>query len=157
MHYSKVVDGSKRFPLAVLLALGASTVAVGNAVTKVKPADSKPFIGAWSIALPEGAGVIVNKPDVGWDNPAVIKAGSNDMISIRTPKGDAGNWAVKSIGGRNALWREMVSTRLWAQIGLTPTVSCSVAKMHQASRPTGPAPSSGRAASDPNSRERGVL
>ena len=106
MHTSKVVDRSKRFLLTAALAFGVSAGAVGGAVAEVKPADPKPFIGAWSIAFPEGAGVIVNKPDVAWDNPAVISAGPNDMISIRTPKGDAENWAVKSFGGRNPLWRD---------------------------------------------------
>jgi hypothetical protein len=106
MRYSKVVDGSPRFLPAAFLALGTSNVAVGDAVTKVKPADSKPFIGTWSMAFPAGAGVIANRPDVACDNPAVINAGSNDMIFIRTPKGDAGNWAIKSIGGRNVRRRD---------------------------------------------------
>jgi hypothetical protein len=106
MHYSKAVDGPRRFFLTALLAVGCSAIAVGSAVAGVKPADPKPFIGEWAIAFPEGAGVIVNKPDTTCDAPAIISAGPDGMISIRTPKGDAGNWAVKSFGGRNPLWRD---------------------------------------------------
>ena len=106
MHYSKAVDGSRRFVLAAVLAVGFNATALGGAVADVKPADPKPFIGAWAIVFPEGAGVIVNKPDTTCDAPAIISAGPNGMISIRTPKGDAGNWAVKSFGGRNPLWRD---------------------------------------------------
>ena len=101
-----MVNDSKRYFLGAVFAICCSGIALGGAVVGMKPADPKPFIGEWAIAFPEGAGVIVNKPDATCDAPAVISAAPNGMISIRKPKGDAGNWALKSFGGRNPLWRD---------------------------------------------------
>ena len=84
MHYSKAVDGPRRFFLTALLAVGCSAIAVGSAVAGVKPADPKPFIGEWAIAFPEGAGVIVNKPDTTCDAPAIISAG-RPFLPASTP------------------------------------------------------------------------
>ena len=82
MAHFKVVDASKRYFLGAAFAIGCSGIALGGAVAGVKPADLKPFIGEWAIAFPEGAGVIVNKPDATCDAPA------------------------KGFYGRNPLWRD---------------------------------------------------
>lgn len=106
MHDLNVVDSSKRLIPRAAVSLGASSDEVGDAVAAVKPADPKPLIGARSIAFLEDAGVIIKKPDLPCDNPSVISAGPNDMISNRIPKWDAVNWAVKPFGGRNPLRRD---------------------------------------------------
>lgn len=99
MQHSKLFVGAA---IAGLMSLASVNVALAG----VKPGDPKPFHGNWAIAFPDGAGVIVNKPDTTCDAPAVISPGPNDMIAIKTPKGDAGNWAVKVFGGKNPWWRD---------------------------------------------------
>lgn len=102
MSCLKAFGWMSRCFVAGLLAIAIS----GAASAGVKPGDPKPFLGQWMVAFPEGADVIVNKPVIACADPAVISAGPDGMISIRTPKGDAGNWAVKSFGGKNPLWRD---------------------------------------------------
>lgn len=96
---------SKLFASAIIAGLLTLT-SVTTVLADVKPGDPKPFHGTWTIAFPEGAGVIVNKPDTTCDAPAIITPGPNDMITIKTPKGGAGNWAVKSFGDKTPWWRD---------------------------------------------------
>ncbi len=102
----RLVAGLNRAGLAALTAGALLMLGLGATSAGVKPGDPKPFLGEWMMAFPESAGNIVNKPIISCDDLAVISAGPDGMISIRTPKGDAGNWAVKSFGKRNPLWRD---------------------------------------------------
>ncbi|MEZ5997805.1 MAG: hypothetical protein R3B98_03820 [Hyphomonas sp.] len=76
------------------------------AAADVDPSSAAPFAGAWSIALPDSPGVIVNKPLATCDAPAMISQVDEDTIHVATPHGDMGEWAVKSFEGRNPWWRE---------------------------------------------------
>ena len=89
-----------------ICALGALILIALPAAADVPSANAAPFVGEWQIAFPDAEGVIVNVPSASCDAPARIEAVGEASIHVTTPRGDMGEWEVKSFGGRFPWWQE---------------------------------------------------
>ena len=82
------------------------TLSATGAMAQPKPADASQFAGNWQVGFQEDEGVIVNKPSITCDDPAVITQVGDHMIRVTTPGGGDSTWAVKEFGDAFPWWQD---------------------------------------------------